>query len=100
MTQNPLLLASKFGRTVNSHMLATASNDSYPFTYTADFLHQFDLTIGNLECVISRLRTPVAKPKPFLLCGDPRAYRRLTLAGFDLVSVANNHSGDYGKKAF
>lgn len=89
-----------FGRTVNSHMLATASNDPYPFTYTADFLRQFDLTIGNLECVVSRLGTPVAKPKPFLLRGDPRAYKRLALAGFDLVSVANNHSGDYGKNAF
>jgi len=38
-----------FGRTVNSHMLATAANDPYPFTYTADFLHRFDLTIGNAD---------------------------------------------------
>jgi len=30
----------------------------------------------------------------------PRAYDRLLAAGFDLVSVANNHSGDYGKAAF
>ena len=42
-----------FGRTVNSHMLETAPNDPFPFTYTADFLRGFDLTIGNLECVIS-----------------------------------------------
>src|SRR6516164_10079016 len=37
-----------FGRTVNTHMLATAHNDPFPFTYTADFLRNFDLTIGNL----------------------------------------------------
>jgi poly-gamma-glutamate capsule biosynthesis protein CapA/YwtB (metallophosphatase superfamily) len=87
-----------FGRTVNSHMLATAPNDPYPFTYTADFLRGFDLTIGNLECVISNLGTPV--PKSYNFRGDARAYDRLLKAGFDLVSVANNHSGDYGKDAF
>jgi poly-gamma-glutamate capsule biosynthesis protein CapA/YwtB (metallophosphatase superfamily) len=87
-----------FGRTVNSHMLATASNDPYPFTHTGEFLRGFDLTIGNLECVISRLGVPV--PKPYNFRGDPRAYDRLLNAGFDLVSVANNHSGDYGKAAF
>ncbi|GAC1430218.1 MAG: hypothetical protein NVSMB54_23260 [Ktedonobacteraceae bacterium] len=87
-----------FGRTVNSHMLATASHDPYPFTYTADFLRTFDLTIGNLECVISKIGTRV--PKLYTFRGDPRAYDRLLNAGFDLVSVANNHSGDYGKAAF
>lgn len=87
-----------FGRTVNSHMLATVPNDPYPFTYTADLLHGFDLTIGNLECVISRLGAPV--PKSYTFRGDPRAYERLLTAGFNMVSVANNHSGDYGKAAF
>ncbi len=89
-----------FGRTVNTRLLATTSNDPYPFTYTADFLRKFDLTIGNLECVISRLGAPVDKPAPFILRGDPRAYDRLIHAGFDVVSIANNHSGDYGKDAF
>ncbi len=87
-----------FGRTVNEHMLATAQSDPFPFTYTADFLRGFDLTIGNLECVISKLGTPV--PKSYNFRGDARAYDRLLNAGFDLVSVANNHSGDYGKDAF
>ena len=87
-----------FGRTVNSHMLTTASHDPYPFSYTADFLRTFDLTLGNLECVISKLGTPL--PKLYTFRGDPRAYDRLLNAGFDLVSVANNHSGDYGKAAF
>jgi poly-gamma-glutamate capsule biosynthesis protein CapA/YwtB (metallophosphatase superfamily) len=89
-----------FGRTVNTHMLATGKDDPYPFTHTANFLRTFDLTIGNLECVVSRLGTPVDKPRPFLLRGDPLAYNRLIHAGFDVVSVANNHSGDYGKEAF
>lgn len=86
------------GRTVNSHLLSTAPHDPYPFSYTADFLRSFDLTIGNLECVISNLGEPV--PKSYNFRGNPRAYDRLLTAGFDLVSVANNHSGDYGKVAF
>jgi poly-gamma-glutamate capsule biosynthesis protein CapA/YwtB (metallophosphatase superfamily) len=89
-----------FGRTVNTHMLATAPNDPYPFTYTADFLRTFDLTIGNLECAVSNKGSPVDKPPGYILRGDPRAFDRLLNAGFDLVSVANNHSGDYGKAAF
>src|SRR6266566_4979061 len=100
--ETPLTLAFTgdvmFGRTVNSHMLATAPNDPYPFTYTADYLRHFDLTIGNLECVVSRLGEPV--PQPYVFRSDARAYDRLLSAGFDLVSVANNHSGDYGKAAF
>jgi poly-gamma-glutamate synthesis protein (capsule biosynthesis protein) len=87
-----------FGRTVNTHMLATPANDPYPFTGTAAFLRAFDLTIGNLECVISTQGAPV--PKTYTFRGDPRAYDRLLNAGFDLVSLANNHSGDYGKAAF
>lgn len=87
-----------FGRTVNTYMLSTAPGDLYPFTYTGKFLRGFDLTIGNLECVISHLGAPV--PKSYNFRGDPRAYDRLLAAGFDLVSVANNHSGDYGKTAF
>jgi poly-gamma-glutamate capsule biosynthesis protein CapA/YwtB (metallophosphatase superfamily) len=89
-----------FGRTVNTHLLATTLDNPYPFTHTAAFLRSFDLTIGNLECVVSRLGAPVDKPRPFILRGDPRAYTRLVHAGFDIVSVANNHSGDYGKEAF
>ncbi|HLZ58984.1 MAG TPA: CapA family protein [Ktedonosporobacter sp.] len=87
-----------FGRTVNTHMLATGLHDPYPFTFTGEFLRGFDLTIGNLECVISRQGAPL--PKLYTFRGDPRAYDRLLNAGFDLVSVANNHSGDYGKAAF
>ena len=88
-----------FGRTVNTHMLSTALNDPFPFTSTAGVLRGFDITIGNLECVISKLGSPIPN-KPYTFRGDPRAYDRLLNAGFDIVSVSNNHSGDYGPEAF
>lgn len=84
------------GRSVNTMMVSTG--DRFPFNYTADYLSGFDLTVGNLECVVSTLGTP--EPKQFVFEADPRGFERLAAAGFDIVSVANNHSGDYGKEAF
>jgi Bacterial capsule synthesis protein PGA_cap len=84
-------------RTVNQQMLA--SNDQFPFNHTASFLRGFDLTVGNLECVVSRLGSPIPG-KPFTFEADPIGFGRLVDAGFDVVSLANNHSGDFGKDAF
>lgn len=83
-------------RSVNSALLA--SNDRFPFNFTADYLSGFDLTVGNLECVVSTLGSP--QPKEFTFEADPKAFERLRAASFDVMSVANNHSGDYGKLAF
>jgi poly-gamma-glutamate synthesis protein (capsule biosynthesis protein) len=84
-------------RTVNQQMLA--SHDQFPFNFTGDRLRSYDVTIGNLECVVSALGTPIPG-KPFTFEADPLGFQRLAAAGFDIVSVANNHSGDYGKGAF
>src|SRR5262249_2768965 len=75
-----------------------ASGDRFPFNHTADYLKSFDLTVGNLECVVSSLG--VREPKQFTFPATPAAFNRLVAAGFDIMSVANNHSGDMGKIAF
>jgi poly-gamma-glutamate synthesis protein (capsule biosynthesis protein) len=85
------------GRSVNAQILA--GNDAFPFTYTGEYLRGFDLTVGNLECVVSSLGMPVPG-KPYTFRGDPKGFVRLTGAGFDILSLANNHSGDYGQDAF
>ncbi len=85
------------GRSVNAQILA--SIDRYPFNDTADYLEGFDLTVGNLECVVSALGEPVPN-KPYHFRADPKSFARLNAAGFDIVSLANNHSGDYGRAAF
>jgi Bacterial capsule synthesis protein PGA_cap len=84
------------GRTINQQILA--SRDQFPFNHTGSFLRGFDLTVGNLECVVSTLGSP--EPKQFTFEANPLGFVRLLDAGFDVVSVANNHSGDYGKAAF
>jgi poly-gamma-glutamate synthesis protein (capsule biosynthesis protein) len=75
------------------------SNDRYPFNYTADYLRAADITVGNLECVMSTMGQPVPN-KPYHFRCDPKGFGRLNAAGFDIVSLANNHSGDFGQGAY
>jgi poly-gamma-glutamate synthesis protein (capsule biosynthesis protein) len=84
-------------RSITDRLLATS--DRYPFNGTADYLAAFDLTVGNLECVVSTLGARIPG-KQYTFEATPRGFDRLVAAGFDIVSLANNHSGDYGKAAF
>lgn len=68
-----------------------------PFAGVADVLTAADLTIGNLECVVSTVGEPV--PKWWNFRCDPQVVPVLARY-IDAVSVANNHSGDFGKEAF
>jgi poly-gamma-glutamate synthesis protein (capsule biosynthesis protein) len=56
-----------------------------------------DLTIGNLESTLSRAGAPRQGGDSF--AADPSARRGLRLAGFDVLSLANNHTGDFGPRA-
>ncbi len=69
-----------------------------PLAPMAPWLADADVRIGNLECPLATTGRPMAS-KIYTFRADPRAVR--VLAGrFDAMSVANNHSGDYGKAAF
>jgi poly-gamma-glutamate synthesis protein (capsule biosynthesis protein) len=85
------------GRSITPRMRQSA--DLYPFNGVANALKRFDVTVGNLECVVSRLGSPIPG-KQYTFEADPLGFARLQAAGYDIVSVANNHSGDYGKTAF
>ena len=71
-----------------------------PLTAVVPWLSAADLTFGNLESVIGaegmpRI-SPVGEPQPIILNAPITAVTHLTTAGFDLLSLANNHSLDYG----
>lgn len=68
-----------------------------PFAYVAPWLAASDLQIGNLECPVAVGGT--ALRKPFIFRADPSTLTTLR-HHFDVVSLANNHSGDYGMNAF
>ncbi|GAB4546779.1 MAG: CapA family protein [Anaerolineae bacterium] len=78
---------------------ARATNDPrYPFQNTYYFLHNADVTVGNLECVISDKGEPLRR-KQFTFRAEPFMLEGLQWAGFDVLSLANNHSMDYGAEA-
>ena len=70
---------------------------AYPFRKIADVLRSADLTFGNLEGPIS----DVGKDKHNLYSfrADPRSVEGLKISGFDVVSLANNHTTDWGEEA-
>jgi poly-gamma-glutamate capsule biosynthesis protein CapA/YwtB (metallophosphatase superfamily) len=40
------------------------------------------------------------EPRPYMFRAHPRAVEMLAAAGIDMVTVGNNHAGDYGPEAF
>ncbi len=63
-----------------------------------DLLRSADFRIGNLECPIAASGIPLEN-KIYSFRADPRVMRVLR-GRFDVLSVANNHSGDLGRAAF
>jgi poly-gamma-glutamate capsule biosynthesis protein CapA/YwtB (metallophosphatase superfamily) len=68
-----------------------------PFEPFASLLKEADIAIGNLECVVAEKGEPVKKPYRFR--ANPQCLPLLK-QHFTAFSVANNHSGDFGKAAF
>jgi len=69
-----------------------------PFTPFAVLLAEADIRVGNLECVVATRGEPIPK-KPYTFRAHPRTLTSLK-RHFDAVSLANNHSGDFGPAAF
>ena len=74
-------------------------NGDYIFAFEKikDYLNSFDILFGNLEGPISDKGTLSGSIYSFRM--DPRSAKSLKEAGFDILSVANNHMGDWGKVA-
>lgn len=73
----------------------TADDPAGPFRFVREHLQDAALTIGNLECALTARGAP--EPKAYTFRGPPLAARGLARAGFDAVSLANNHILDYGE---
>jgi poly-gamma-glutamate synthesis protein (capsule biosynthesis protein) len=70
---------------------------AYPFANVADLLSAADVTVGNFESALGDVGQPAAKRYTFQ--SPPQAAESLALAGFDVLSLANNHALDYGPEA-
>lgn len=67
----------------------------YPFRKAKSILEAADITAGNLETPITTRGTP-AEDKQYVFRGTPETVPALKEAGFDFLSLANNHTLDYG----
>jgi Bacterial capsule synthesis protein PGA_cap len=96
----PLLLAAvgdvTFGEQVGPSVAAYGAAN--PWTGVGRTLRAADVTIGNLETSISTRGTALAKQYTFR--GPPEALPAMARrAGFDVLTLANNHAVDYGPEA-
>ena len=86
------------GRLVNNVL----DNNVYAYVWgnTIDIIRNADLSLINLECVISSRGAEWTKTfKLFHLRANPDAIKVLNKAYIDYVSLANNHTLDYGEEA-
>ena len=72
-------------------------NYRYPFLKIVDVLKSADLAFGNLEGPISNGGQKQGSIYSFRF--EPEAINGLKFAGFDVLSLANNHIMDYGREA-
>lgn len=62
-------------------------------------LSDADLRLANLECCVSDRGSPFQPPRTFEFRAIPKAIEVLKAAEIDVVTLANNHSLDFGEEA-
>ena len=85
------------GRLVNRELRRRSA--VFPWGDTLPLLQEADWRVCNLECVISDQRPSVLPDKVFHFRSDAKNLAVLTAAKIDAVSLANNHTLDFGKDA-
>jgi hypothetical protein len=71
---------------------------AYPWAFVGATLRSADITVGNLETAVST--RGVAAVKEFTFRGPPAALLPMRkAAGFDVLTLANNHTADFGRDA-
>lgn len=74
--------------------------EEYAFLFNGfeNLTKQVDYSIVNLECPITTSTNKIAKTGPCIKTEDTKTLAALKYAGFDLLTLANNHIQDYGSK--
>lgn len=82
-------------RSVNSQVLR--HNDfTWPYLFTKDITKNADITFADLETPLIQ-NCPVTN-EGMIFCGDAKNIEGLVYAGVDVVSMGNNHAGNWGKQ--
>ena len=80
-----------------SEEFLSTSQVEWLFPGVIQTLQRADLAIVNLECPLTHHTTPIVKSGPHLKA-NPACAKGIRSAGFDVVSLANNHILDMGGK--
>jgi poly-gamma-glutamate capsule biosynthesis protein CapA/YwtB (metallophosphatase superfamily) len=96
LTTETLILTGDvmLGRSVMSQSI-NKKNFNYPFLKVANELKKADVTAVNLENPIV-VNCPTTN-EGMIFCADSKMMSGLNFAGVDLVTLANNHTKNYGK---
>jgi len=81
-------------------MQAKTNNYNYPVEFVAKELRAADITVGSLDGTLSDESLPMYCPDSMNLIGPTHMVEGLQFAGFDVVSIATNHSKDCGEKGY
>ncbi len=81
-------------RNVARDLAARNLDYTYPFQATAPMLRTSDVVFGNLESPISGRGEQL--DKKYVFNAAPESVKGLVAGGFDVVSLANNHTLDFG----
>jgi poly-gamma-glutamate capsule biosynthesis protein CapA/YwtB (metallophosphatase superfamily) len=83
------------GRSVMTASLSK-KDPTYPFKNVAEVLQKADLVFGNLESPI--IESCPSTNSGMIFCASPEMLAGLKFAGIDIVSLANNHTKNYGEE--
>lgn len=86
------------GRGVNA--LIEKKGSAFLFQYVKETLRAGDIVFGNLETVISNKNYKKYNLKSYQLRAMPQSANALKDAGFNVLSIANNHILEHGEEAF
>jgi poly-gamma-glutamate capsule biosynthesis protein CapA/YwtB (metallophosphatase superfamily) len=76
-----------------------ANGTDYPFREIKRELERHEIACANLECSISTRGTRFSPDKGIYFRADPGVLPGIAGSGFDFLSLANNHSLDWGPDA-
>ncbi len=83
------------GRGVYDELKSQGLSFSHPFMEVSDILNQGDILFGNLEHPITDCKDSLDGRYKYILRCEPDAVSGLRYAGFNLLSLANNHIMDF-----
>ncbi|MDA0524646.1 CapA family protein [Methanococcoides alaskense] len=79
--------------------LIKEKGSEFIFENVSDILKKADITFGNLESVLSDVEIDLANIKSVQLRGSESSVDGLISAGFDVMSIANNHILEHGERS-